>query len=275
MPELPEVETAARGLRERLVGRTITGVDVRDHRLRWPVDAELGQILADQRVITVWRRAKYLLVGCENGSLIIHLGMSGSLQVVTPPTQLHRHDHVVWAFADPGKPTLSLRLRDHRRFGAVLWTTDDPLLHPLLRKLGPEPLGNQFGGDTLYDKARGKRISVKAFLMDARVVAGIGNIYATEALYRARIHPSRPAGRIALKRFDTLAAKVRDVLQESIGRGGTTLRDFTGSDGSPGYFVQDLAVYGRAGLPCRQCGMALKGRVIAQRSTVFCGSCQR
>lgn len=271
MPELPEVETTRRGLDAHLRGQTVRAVEVRDRRLRWPVDEAMARELPGQRIVSVDRRAKYLLLRAKDGTLIVHLGMSGSLQVVRPPHPLHRHDHIVWDFANG----LSVRYRDHRRFGAALWTRENPLAHPLLRSLGPEPLGNAFHGGVLYERSRGRRAPVKAFVMDARVVVGVGNIYASEALYRAGIHPLRPAGRISRVRYELLAESLRNVLRESIDRGGTTLRDFVGSDGAPGYFVEHLDVYGRSSEPCRRCGTALKHRKIAQRSTVYCPSCQR
>lgn len=275
MPELPEVETTRRGLAATLEGSRIERVDVHEPRFRWPIDPKLATYIGGQRIVHIGRRAKYLLLQLERGNVIVHLGMSGSLQMHPPDTPRHHHEHVVWTLSPTSKTAISLRLRDHRRFGAVIWSADDPLEHPLLSKLGPEPLGNSFTGEVLFHASRGRRASVKAFIMDARIVAGVGNIYATEALFRARIHPSRAAGRISASRYDALAGHIRDILTESIERGGTTLRDFAGSDGSRGYFVDHLDAYGRAGEPCTACSTILKNRVIAQRSTVFCPSCQR
>ena len=271
MPALPEVETTRRGLDARLLGQTVRAVKVRNPHLRWRVEDAMSRELPGQRIVSVDRRAKYLLLRTDAGTLILHLGMSGSLQVVPPSRPFHRHDHIVWDFSND----LSVRFRDHRRFGAAIWTRDDPFAHKLLSALGPEPLSNAFAGGVLYERSRGRRATVKAFLMDGRVVAGIGNIYANEALFRAGIHPARAAGRIARGRYDRLADHIRTVLRESIDRGGTTLRDFVGSDGDPGHFIAHLDVYGRMGQPCRRCGEVLKLRVIAQRSTVYCRRCQR
>ncbi len=270
MPELPEVETTRRGISPHLVGHTVVGVVVRESRLRWPVPADLGAILAGRTVTHVDRRGKYLLLGCEPGTLILHLGMSGSLRVLGSRIRPQRHDHVD-LILDDGH---CLRLRDPRRFGSLHWVEGDPLQHPLLVSLGPEPLGGAFNGDWLYVRSRGRRAPVKSFLMDSRVVVGVGNIYANESLSLAGIHPARPAGRISLARYSRLAQAVTEVLEEAIGQGGTTLRDFVGSDGTPGYFSQRLRVYGRQGMPCEVCGHSLRQRVIGQRSTYFCPRCQ-
>lgn len=271
MPELPEVETTRRGIAPQLLGRTVKAVTVRQPRLRWPVPAELQQ-MAGQRIAAVERRAKYILLATPAGSAIIHLGMSGSLRIVTATNAAPRkHDHVDIAVTG-GR---LLRLHDPRRFGAVLWTTDPPTQHPLLSPLGPEPLGESFDGDYLHARSRGKRVPVKQFIMDGRVVVGVGNIYASEALFLAGISPLRAAGRIALPRYRTLAECVRQVLSDAIAQGGTTLRDFVNSDGQPGYFLQQLKVYGRQDQPCRRCGTAVKALRLAQRSTYYCPRCQR
>lgn len=271
MPELPEVETTRRGVAPHLVGRMLTGAAVREPRMRWPVPADLHQRLAGRRVERLDRRGKYLLVGLDDGAgLVLHLGMSGSLRVTDAAQAPAAHDHVD-LLLDDGR---CLRLRDPRRFGAVLWTPGPPEGHPLLAALGPEPLGPRFSGAYLHDRSRGRRAPVKSFLMDARVVAGVGNIYANEALHLAGIHPLRAAGRIALARYLALAAAVRRVLEDSIAAGGTTLRDFVGGSGAPGYYRQALRVYGRAGEPCPGCGGALRQRVVGQRATVYCHRCQ-
>lgn len=271
MPELPEVETTRRGIAPLLTGRRVVAVEVRDPRLRWPVPAELGAQLTGREIGGVARRAKFLLVDAGNGHLILHLGMSGSLRVVPRDTEPGKHDHLDVVLDDGS----CLRLRDPRRFGAALWTSEDPGRHPLLRHLGPEPLEDGFDGDWLHDHARGRRVAVKPLLMDGRVVVGVGNIYASEALFGAGIHPARPAGRISRERYAALAGAVKQVLGAAIEAGGTTLRDFVASDGRPGYFVHRLSVYGRAGAPCERCAGTIASRVIAQRSSYYCLRCQR
>lgn len=271
MPELPEVETVRRGVEPHLVGKTIDKMLVREPRLRWPVAADLPDRLAGQTVRGVRRRAKYLLVDVADGTLIIHLGMSGRLYLVEAGKAPARHDHIDWQL-DSGRV---LRYTDPRRFGAVLWQPADPFAHPLLSSLGPEPLSAEFGGDYLFQRSRGRTAPVKAFLMDSRIVVGVGNIYANEALFLAGIRPSTAAGRIAKARWARLAQAVKQVLGEAIAQGGTTLRDFVGGDGKPGYFKQALRVYSRAGLPCLQCQTVLKESRLGQRSTVYCSRCQR
>ncbi|MEE4300722.1 MAG: bifunctional DNA-formamidopyrimidine glycosylase/DNA-(apurinic or apyrimidinic site) lyase [Pseudomonadales bacterium] len=272
MPELPEVETTRAGLAPHLEGDRVTAVEVRDGRLRWPVPDGLPQYLTGARLERLARRAKYLLFHFDRGILIGHLGMSGSMRLVDPGTALLQHDHVVLTF-EGGR---QLRLNDPRRFGSLHWSAPEALAaHFLMEHLGPEPLGEDFDGALLHQRSRGRRAPVKAFLMDARIVVGVGNIYANEALFRAGIHPRRAAGRIARGRYDALAAAVRAVLGEAVAMGGTTLRDFVGSDGRPGYFRQSLDVYGRGGEPCRRCGGALREERLGQRTTVFCPHCQR
>lgn len=271
MPELPEVETTRRGIAPLLQGRRVLSVDVREPRLRWPVPAALSRDLAGQILGTVSRRAKFLLVESPAGHLILHLGMSGSLRIVPHELAPEKHDHLDVIMED-GR---CLRFRDPRRFGAALWTTDDPLQHPLLKNLGPEPLESDFNAESLYVMSRGRRVAIKSFLMNSQVVAGVGNIYASEALFLAGIHPGRPAGRISLQRYQRLVDAVRNVLQNAIAAGGTTLRDFVDSNGNPGYFSQRLRVYGRANESCEQCGSPVRSRVIGQRSTFYCPRCQR
>jgi formamidopyrimidine-DNA glycosylase len=271
MPELPEVETTRRGIRPHILGRTISTVTVRDRRLRWPVPRGLAARLAGQRVQAVERRGKYLLLYLDAGCLILHLGMSGSLHVVPAGTPAAKHDHVDIQF-DQDK---CLRLRDPRRFGSIHYTHGDPLRHKLLAGLGPEPLGEEFDGDYLYRRARGRRQSIKTFLMDSRVVAGVGNIYANEALFLSGIHPRRAAGRVSLPRFRVLAQNIKQVLGRAIDKGGTTLRDFTGGEGRPGYFSQELNVYDRADEPCKVCATPIRQYRIGQRSSFYCVRCQR
>lgn len=271
MPELPEVETTRRGIAPHITGRRITAVEVREPRLRWPVPADIHRRVAGQTVQAVVRRAKYLLLSLEQGSLILHLGMSGSLRIVHDAASPGRHDHVDLLFEEGHR----LRLTDPRRFGAVLWTGGAPAEHKLLASLGPEPLGEEFDGDYLFRRSRGRRVPVKAFLMDAKVVVGVGNIYANEALFLAGIRPDRPAGAISRARYGRLAEQVKQVLEAAIRQGGTTLRDFTDSEGRPGYFAQQLSVYGRGGLPCPACRTPLREVRLGQRSTVFCSRCQR
>jgi len=271
VPELPEVETTRRGIEPVLRGRRVSAVDVREPRLRWPVPAALARDLSGQPLGSVSRRAKFLLFESPVGHLIMHLGMSGSLRVASRGVEPQRHDHLDIVL-DDGR---CLRFRDPRRFGAALWTTDDPLEHPLLRHLGPEPLGPDFDARWLYRLSRGRRVAVKSFLMNSQIVAGVGNIYASEALFLAGIHPARAAGRISRGRYERLVDAVRRVLRDAITAGGTTLRDFVDSSGNPGYFSQRLRVYGRLGQDCEQCSAPLRSRVIGQRSTFFCPRCQR
>ena len=271
MPELPEVETSRRGIAPLLSGQAIAAVHIRQPRLRWPVPAELAEVLPGQRVQQVSRRGKYLLLECQSGTLILHLGMSGSLRVLDADSPPGRHDHFDLELSN-GR---CLRLRDPRRFGAVLWTEQAPDRHPLLARLGPEPLGPEFSGERLYRLACARRSPVKGFVMDSSVVVGVGNIYANEALFLAGIHPHRPCNRIALARYQRLAESIRGVLARAIEAGGTTLRDFQQEDGRPGYFAQSLQVYGRTGEPCPRCSAPLRQRRIGQRSSFFCQACQR
>lgn len=271
MPELPEVEITRRGIAARLIGCHIVQVNIRNPVLRWPVPVELTARLPGQRIDAVSRRAKYLLLTCSKGTLIIHLGMSGSLRVLTKSTPPQQHDHFdLWM--DNG---IILRFRDPRRFGAILWWEGDIFQHPLLRQLGHEPLDYHFDGSLLYEKTRGRSASIKEVLMNQHIVVGVGNIYANEALFRAGISPLIAAGRLSKKRCERLADVVRITLTQAIEAGGSSLRDFTDCDGSPGYFQQQYWVYGRAGQPCRHCGLPVKKTRQGQRSTFFCASCQR
>jgi formamidopyrimidine-DNA glycosylase len=271
MPELPEVETTRRGLEPLLTGCTITAVNVHNRTLRWPVPYDLAHTLPGQAVQAVERRSKYLLLRCTAGTLLVHLGMTGHLRVVPAAAPLRKHDHVE-LLLDDGR---ALRFNDSRRFGAMLWTADEPLAHPLLRELGPEPFAAACSGASLHRRARGRRVAVKPFLMDARTVVGVGNIYASEALFRAGIDPRRPAGQISAARYARLVTAVRAVLAEAIAAGGTTIRDFADSSGQPGYFRISLRVYDRAGEPCVACGTLIRLVRLGQRSTYFCPKCQR
>lgn len=270
MPELPEVETTRRGIAPHLEGHRVERVVLRRPDLRWPIPAAVERLLPGQPIQAVARRAKYLLLHTGAGSALMHLGMSGSLRVIDAATPAGKHDHVDMVL-DDGR---LLRFNDPRRFGCLLWQAPGEV-HPLLAGLGPEPLSADFDGDWLWRLSRGRRTAVKVFLMDQAVVVGVGNIYASEALFAAGIHPSRPAGRVSRERYRQLAAAVQDILGQAIERGGTTLRDFIRPDGAPGYFEQELRVYGRAGKPCPGCGTPLRTRVLGQRNTFFCPRCQR
>lgn len=270
MPELPEVETTRRGIAPAITGAAVQRIVVREPRLRWPVPRRLSVELTGARIDAVGRRAKFLLLRSNPGTLIAHLGMSGSLRLVPVGTPPCKHDHVDIEF-ETGQ---MLRYTDPRRFGCLLWTRRDPLQHKLLAKLGPEPLGDEFDSGYLRAASRGRRVAIKQHLMNAAVVVGVGNIYANEALFLAGIHPRRAAGRISVKRLDALVANVREVLADAIATGGTTLRDFTGGDGQPGYFQLHLRVYGREGEPCERCGAPIRRIVLGQRSTFYCPRCQ-
>ncbi len=271
MPELPEVETTRRGISPHLTGNQVTEVRVRDARLRWPVSADLARQLPGQAILSVERRAKYLLLRTARNCLLLHLGMSGSLRIVASETPAEKHDHLDVVFSN----RICLRLHDPRRFGAAIWTGADPQQHPLLANLGPEPLQAEFDGDYLFRLARGRRVAVKQFIMDSRIVAGVGNIYASEALFLAGIHPLRAAGRVSRVRYANLTNTIKQVLRKAIKNGGTTLRDFYASDGTPGYFKQQLRVYGREGLACMVCGQAIVSARQGQRATYYCTQCQR
>ena len=270
MPELPEVETTRRGLAPYVVGRTITRVEVREPRLRWPVARGLPRALKARSIASLERRAKYLLFGTDAGTLLVHLGMSGSLRYLAEPLEPAAHDHIDVHFEGGG----ALRFNDPRRFGSFI-LTPKPAAHPLLKDLGPEPLGDDFDDDYLWRSSRNRRVAIKQHLMNGRVVVGVGNIYASEALFRAGIHPRRIAGRIARARFEPLVSSVRAVLHDAIEEGGTTLRNFVGGDGKPGYFSGRLRVYDRAGSPCLNCGTPIERRVLGQRATFYCPRCQR
>ncbi len=280
MPELPEVETARRGLAPHLEGHRILQVTLRRPDLRWPIPQEVSSLLPGQRIHAVRRRAKYLLIDTDAGSALWHLGMSGSLRVLPLDTPVRDHDHVdlliEGAAPDARKRSAQrvLRFNDPRRFGSLLWQAPGET-HALLRDLGPEPLLDGFDGAYLFMRSRNRKVSVKAFLMDQNVVVGVGNIYVAEALFAAGVSPLRAAGKVSREHYVVIANAIRDILHYAITRGGTTLRDFLSPDGAPGYFEQELSVYGRGGAPCLRCGRPLKQAVLAQRATVWCGHCQR
>ena len=268
MPELPEVETTLRGIEPWIADQIITQLNVRQGSLRWPVTPGLARIAQGQKVCALRRRAKYLMMQLERGSMLIHLGMSGSLRLVEPETEWRKHDHIEMQMSNGSV----LRYHDPRRFGCWLWSEAE---HSQLARLGPEPLSADFDGHRLYQLSRKRKMAVKPFIMDNNTVVGVGNIYASEALYRSGIRPDRAAGNIAEKRYMVLSDHIKEVLMAAIEQGGTTLRDFVNGNGEPGYFQQTLAVYGRGGQPCTHCETLLKEIKLGQRSSVFCPSCQR
>ena len=275
MPELPEVETTRRGIAPYLIGRRVTGVILRRPDLRWPIPAEVSTLLPGQRIDAVERRAKYLLLRTEAGSALLHLGMSGVLRVLPPDAPVGKHDHVdIVLERSASQAARILRFTDPRRFGCLLWQAPGAT-HELLAGLGPEPLTEAFDGDLLWHASRGRNAAVKVFLMDNAIVVGVGNIYASEALFAAGIDPRRAAGAVARARYARLAMEVKRILAWAIERGGTTLRDFLNPDGAPGYFFRELNVYGRTGEPCHVCGTSIRQVVLGQRSTFCCPHCQR
>jgi formamidopyrimidine-DNA glycosylase len=271
MPELPEVETTRRGLEPHLAGQTILRLTIHDHRLRWPVDAHLPQTLAGQRVEAVERRAKYLLLRLTHGTVLWHLGMSGSLRIVPSDLPTDTHDHIDLALTSGH----TVRFNDPRRFGCIIYVTGDPQVHPLLAKLAPEPFAAAFDAGYLWRVSRRRKVSVKQLIMNGQVVTGVGNIYASEALFHAAIRPRRQARSLKRDEVTRLVAAIRKVLRQAIRVGGTTLRDYVNPDGNPGYFRQKLYVYERAGEPCRNCGALIKALTQGQRSTYYCPTCQR
>ena len=271
MPELPEVETTKCGIEPHLKNKHILDVEIRQAQLRWLITPELRPQISGQKVTSLTRRGKYIGIHMANGTVIIHLGMSGSLYLVQSDTPPLFHDHVDFKL-DTGQ---WLRYTDPRRFGAILWTQEDWLQHDLIRHLGPEPLSDDFNADYLVAKAKGKVQAVKTFLMDSKQVVGVGNIYANEALFMAGIKPNRRAGLVSAKRYAVLVDCIKLVLARAIEQGGTTLKDFVGGDGKPGYFKQSLNVYGRAGKPCVTCQSSLLEIRLGQRSTVYCKECQK
>lgn len=278
MPELPEVETSRRGIEPHILGAKIRSLVIRQHRLRWPVPGSLPDKIGGKKLIAVDRRGKYLLLtfagndtANKTDSVIIHLGMSGSLRICTKATPVEKHDHVDFIFSN----NKVLRLRDPRKFGCVLWTDKPPEQHKLLSKLGPEPLDDEFNADYLYHASRKRSCSVKSFIMNSHIVVGVGNIYASESLFLAGINPKRKAGSLSKPRYEKLVQAIRTILNAAIEQGGTTLRDFTRANGQPGYFEQQLHVYGRAGSACDVCGELIRQFSQQQRSTYYCGHCQK
>lgn len=270
MPELPEVETTLRGIAPHLVGQKVTQIVIRQPRLRWPVTAGLAEMVTGRKLLNAVRRGKYLLLDFGNGHALIHLGMSGSLRIVKVDEPPSFHDHFDLVFG-----TLALRYCDPRRFGCLLWVEGEPEAHKLLVDLGPEPLTDAFTAHYLYERTRKRTQAVKQFIMDSKIVVGVGNIYANESLFMAGIKPIRKAGSLTRKNCEDLVRDIKFVLQRSIDQGGTTLRDFVGGDGKPGYFKQQLLVYGRGGEPCTLCKKPLKEVRMNDRTTVYCVDCQK
>lgn len=271
MPELPEVETIRRGIEPLVVNKIVDHVQIHNGSLRWPVPDVLVDILPGQKVHSVERRSKYLLFTCDRGTLIVHLGMTGHLRLTSVTSKRRKHDHVEIVFTDGS----ALRYNDSRRFGAILWTESDPLQHVRLAGLGPEPFSSEFNAAYLHQLSCGRKVAVKPFLMNAQVVVGIGNIYASEALFRAGIAPAKSAGKVSRATYERLVQSVTEILNEAIASGGTTIRDFSDSEGRPGYFNQKLCVYGRAGQKCVSCDTLIKQVKLGQRSTYYCPVCQK
>jgi formamidopyrimidine-DNA glycosylase len=271
MPELPEVETTRRGIEPLVADKVVDQVLIHNSSLRWPVPGELVKTLPGQKASRVSRRSKYLLFDFGLGTLIVHLGMTGHLRVDSSRSERRKHDHFEIIFTDG----TVLRYNDSRRFGSILWTAGNPLGHVRLASLGPEPFNAEFNASYLYRLSRNRKIAVKPFLMDAHVVVGVGNIYASEALFRARIAPARPAGKVSKAAYERLVKAVTIILNEAIAAGGTTIRDFSNSEGKPGYFAQELRVYGRAGQKCKSCDTLIRQVKLGQRSTFYCPGCQK
>jgi len=270
MPELPEVETTRLGLLP-LVGQKVGKVIIRNAAMRWPIPAQIADILPGQQLHALQRRAKYILARFDTGTLILHLGMSGRISLLQQDEPAQKHDHFEIQFSNGNV----LRLRDPRRFGAVLWSEGDVDRHVLLQSLGPEPLDDEFDGELLYARTRTRPAPVKNVIMDSSMVVGVGNIYASESLFRAGIHPSTAANKVSKKRYERLVGEIKATLQDALKAGGSSLRDFFSTDGNPGYFQQQYFVYGRTGKPCRKCGTAIRSIRLGQRSTFFCPVCQR
>ncbi len=271
MPELPEVETTRKGIAPYVLAEAVNTVIIREPCLRWPVPANLGNLLEGQVIHKVTRRGKYIVFHTERGYMLLHLGMSGSLRILTEEQPPAKHDHVDIIFTSG----TCLRYHDPRRFGSIHWTGSNPDEHSLLKHLGPEPLSEEFNCDYLFNKSRKRTQSVKTFIMDSRMVVGIGNIYASESLFIAGINPKRKAGNISRVRYEKLVNAIKQVLQLALASGGTTLRDFVDSSGEPGYFRHELQVYGRNGLPCYHCKTPISLKRIGQRSSFYCSKCQR
>ena len=272
MPELPEVETSRRGIEPHILNKKINSVVIRQHKLRWPIPKSLPDKIKNHKLMQLTRRGKYLLLDFGNaGTVIIHLGMSGSLRICTPSRKAEKHDHIDFVFSNKK----ILRLTDPRKFGCVLWTKQSIEKHKLLSKLGPEPLTDKFNTEYLYAQSRNRNCSIKALIMNSHVVVGVGNIYACESLFMAGINPNRKAGNLSRPRCEKLVIAIKEILDAAIKRGGTTLRDFTRENGQPGYFSQQLQVYGRANEACPKCGKIIKQINQQNRSTFYCTHCQK
>lgn len=269
MPELPEVETVVSGLKNHVVGKTIKNVIVRNKSLRWQIPDDLNELISNKKILSLTRRAKYLLFEFNHGYLLMHLGMSGKLYIKTENDEVKKHDHIDFILEDKS----IIRYNDARRFGCCLWA-NDPTEHSLLKNLGPEPLTPAFDAEFAYNLSRNKKTSVKQFLMNNKYVVGVGNIYANEALFAAKIHPLTPVMNIKLDQWEKLIKEIKRVLKEAILQGGTTLKDFVNSNDAPGYFAHSLKVYGKSNKPCPECGKPLQSLMIVQRNSVFCENCQ-
>ncbi len=270
MPELPEVETTRRGIEPHIVGRRVQALHVRQPSLRWPIPDEMARYFEGESIVALSRRGKYLIITLAGGSALVHLGMSGSLRICSLNEAPKKHDHWDMQFEEH-----ILRYHDPRRFGAFLWAGDNPMQHKLLAKLGPEPDQEAFNAANLYLASRGKTLAIKNFLMDSQRVVGVGNIYANEALFRAGIYPNTPAGKLSRSRYERLVSSVKEVLAQAIASGGSTLKDYVNGSGSPGYFQQELLAYGRTGEACVQCAEPVREMRIGQRSSFYCGKCQK
>ncbi|HIF51142.1 MAG TPA: bifunctional DNA-formamidopyrimidine glycosylase/DNA-(apurinic or apyrimidinic site) lyase [Thiotrichaceae bacterium] len=270
MPELPEVETTRKGIAPYVVGEVVKDVIIRERQLRWPIPTTLKRSLKNQLIRKLRRRAKYLLFYTDKGCMILHLGMSGNLRILDNKQAHEKHDHVDIIFESGNL----LRFHDPRKFGSILWTKDDPLEHKLISHLGPEPLSDEFNIEYLFSLSRKRTKAIKTFIMDSHIVVGVGNIYASEALFRAGIKPTLQTGKVSKTRYEKLVIEIKNVLAEAIEKGGTTLRDFFNSDGKPGYFTQELQVYNREGEACNKCMRKIKMIRLGQRSTFYCSHCQ-
>lgn len=271
MPELPEVETTLQGIKPHIHNKIIKNFIVRQKQLRWPIPDNMQDSLLGNTICNLVRRGKYLIFQMHKESFIIHLGMSGRLRILHEPIPAAKHDHVDIEFSD----NVILRYTDPRRFGTILLADKDGFQHPLINKMGIEPFAKDFSGQYLYNLAIKRNLPIKSFIMENKTIVGVGNIYATEALFQTNIHPQKPAKLVTLEEMKRLAHAIKEILSIAIKEGGTTLKDFLGSDGKPGYFVQKLQAYGRVGLPCFRCNTNLKAIKIGQRTTVFCPNCQK
>lgn len=269
MPELPEVETACRGISPYITHQKVVEVIVRQPKLRWPVPEEIHE-LEGYEIIAVTRRGKYLLLESQVGTVMMHLGMSGNVRICRQTQEPDKHDHIDIVFDNSS----ILRLHDPRRFGSVLWTKE-VLSHPLLKNLGPEPLGLLFTAQHLYEKSRGRKVNIKSYIMNSAIVVGVGNIYASESLFMAGINPKTSVARISIKRYEKLVTSIQTILTRAIEQGGTTLKDFVNADGQTGYFQQKLSVYGKANEPCPKCNKPIKHFTQSQRTTYYCSQCQK